>query len=106
MSIERIRMLEEFIRDDPSDSFSRYALALEYVSAKDLPKALLLLENLKADDPAYLPLYYQSGMLNLQLGRNEEAVKIFREGIKLANEQGNRHTLSELQMALDDLEYS
>jgi hypothetical protein len=51
-------------------------------------------------------LYYQLGIIKTRLGKIEEAKLVFTEGIRIAQEQGNKHTLSELKMALDDLEDS
>ena len=64
MNQERIQQLTEMLVDDPTDSFCRYALALEFASDPSSRKqAIEELELLKKNDPNYLALYYQLGLL-------------------------------------------
>ena len=104
MREKRIAHLREILSQDPNDSFSRYALALEFAGMGDPPKAVLLLEDLLSRDPSYLPTYQQLGALYAQAHRIEEAAAILNRGIELAQQQNDRHTQSEMQEALDDLE--
>lgn len=100
---DKIATLEQFLKEDPADTFSRYALALEYAKIEDVSKALHLLGQLKSIDPGYLALYYQMGKLQQSAGFNAEAAATYREGISLAKKQNNRHTQAELMFALEDL---
>jgi tetratricopeptide (TPR) repeat protein len=100
---DKIATLEQFLKEDPADTFSRYALALEYAKIEDVSKALFILGQLKTIDPDYLALYYQLGKLQQIAGLTNEAAETFREGILLAKKQNNRHTHAELKFALEDL---
>lgn len=97
---DRIKMLQEYIQDDSSDTFSRYALALEFAKEGELSKAIELLKQLRLIDEDYLALYYQLGKLLQQIGLLEEAVMVFKSGIVIAQKQQNHHTEKELKGAL------
>lgn len=104
MREERIGKLKALLEQDPGDSFSRYALALEYAGADDSSKAIALLEDLILRDQTYVPAYQQLGYLYEKLGRLQEAAAIFKRGMHLAAQQGDHHAQSEMQDALDSLE--
>lgn len=92
------------LRDDPEDTFLRYAVGLEYAGRREYDRALEYLEGLHRNDPDYLPTYYQLGRIYEELDRTEEARQIYRKGIEVGRRQNDLHTVSELQGALDDLE--
>lgn len=100
----RISQLLDFLKDDETDSFSRYALALELMKEGNLQEATHHLERLLATDPEYLAAYYQYGKLLEQQGKTSEALSVFEAGIIFARKQKNSHTQSELQSAIDNLE--
>jgi len=102
--MNRIEQLLIFIKEDPQDYFSRYALALEYISIDKVADARLILEQLVTDHADYLPVYYQLGKLYESEKLNEKAIDLYRKGIDLALIQKNQHTLSELRSTLEDLE--
>ena len=87
-------------RSDPSDTFSRYALALEHAKIGETSKAIEYLKQLRIIDSEYLALYYQLGKLLQQIGFLDEAIEVFKSGILVAQKQQNRHTESELKGAL------
>ncbi len=104
MQNQRIQMLETFLGEDPGDSFSKYALALEYVAEGNIQKGIDLLIELRNSDPEYLALYYQLGKLFEQQNNISEAVICFKKGIEIASHQNNHHAKAELNMALNELE--
>jgi Tfp pilus assembly protein PilF len=95
--------LKGFLDSDPNDSFSRYALALEYVKANQPDDAVREFETVKAKDADYVATYYQLGKLYQQLGKLHEAEKTFRTGITVAAKLNDEHTRSELEAALEDV---
>jgi Tfp pilus assembly protein PilF len=94
-------MLKEFLRENANDSFSRYALALEYLKLNQVDDARREFETVRDNDPDYLATYYQLGQLYSRLGLRHEAEKTFRTGITVAAKQGDAHTQSELESALE-----
>jgi len=103
MKSERIKILEQFIADDPKDPFNHYALALELVKV-DKEQARKIFQQLIADHPAYVPSYYQSALLLLEVSQNEEATRIIEKGIEEAKKQNNLKAASELRSLLDETE--
>lgn len=94
----------EYIKEDPQDAFSRYALALEYMKENNDQEAALLMDHLYKTNPEYLPNYYHYGKLHERLGQPELSREIYNKGIILARSQGDQHTMSELRSALDLLD--
>ena len=101
--MNRVEILKGFLDDNPNDSFSRYALALEYVKLGQHDDAVREFETVKKKDPDYLATYFQLGQLYLKIGQTHEAEKTFRTGITVASKAGDDHTRSELEGALDGL---
>ena len=99
----RIDLLKGFLEQSPDDSFSRYALALEYVKLGQHEDARRELETVRSKDPDYLATYYQLGQLYIAIGLNDEAEKAFRTGIGVAMKHRDDHTRSELEAALESL---
>jgi tetratricopeptide (TPR) repeat protein len=104
MSTDRIQQLQRFLDEDPTDSFTRYALGLEYASRGDFAHAAAIFEQLTKDDPAYIPSYQQLGYLYQNMKRWEAAREIFRRGITAARAHNDLHAMSEMQQALDEME--
>jgi Tfp pilus assembly protein PilF len=101
--MSRIDTLKDFLKQNAADSFSRYALALEYVKLGQNDEALREFETVQKNDPGYVATYYQLGQLYQKLGKRHEAEKTFRTGIMAAGKAGDEHTRSELEAALDAL---
>src|SRR5215471_7308079 len=99
--MNRIEILKGFLNENPNDSFSRYALALEYVKLGQNDDALREFETVQTNDPQYVATYYQLGQLYQKLGQKHEAEKTFRTGITVAAKAGDEHTRSELEAALE-----
>src|ERR1041385_5972742 len=96
MNSVRIKMLEQFIADDPNDPFNYYALALELMKS-DKPEAKKIFDQLINSYPEYVPSYYQAALLYLELSLNEEVIKIIESGIAEAKKQNNVKAASELR---------
>lgn len=98
----RLQSLLEFYKEDPSDAFTLYALALEYAKF-DSDTALEFFSMLLNTHPDYMGTYYQMGMLLKKMQREEEAERIFREGIEKAIFKGDTHAKAELGNALNNM---
>ena len=96
----RIEALQQLLAQDPSNTLARYGLAMEYVRAGELARALPEFEALLASDPAYSAAYFHGGQTLEKLGRLEEARDTFRRGVAVTKDP---HARSELQAALDVL---
>jgi Tfp pilus assembly protein PilF len=100
----RLEKLQEFLKADPNDSFTRYAIGLEYRSMNDIPKAIESLEEVVASDPEYVATYYQLAECYRRIEDKEKAKLTYKNGIKQARAANDLHAASELQMAMDELE--
>ena len=101
MNSERIKMLKQFIADDPSDPFNHYALALELMKS-DKEQAMKIFDQLISSHPDYVPSYYQAALLHIELSLNDEATKIIEQGMDEAKKQNNLKTMNELRSLLDE----
>lgn len=96
----RIKILQEYLIEDPLDRFSKYALSLEYMQSDETDDAILLLKELVEIFPDFLASYYQLGKAFEKKMLVNEAIVIYKEGIALAKKQMNQHTENELKAAL------
>lgn len=101
--MSRIKQLEEFLKNEPNDSFLNYALAIEYVGLKDYARAKEILTRLLERDPDYTATYYHLGKLYQQEKNNDKAEEIYEEGIRLTRMKREQHKLAELQTALNNM---
>jgi len=94
----RIEALQQLLAQHPSNTLARYGLAMAYVGAGELARALPEFEALMAADPAYSAAYFHGGQTLEKLGRLEEARDTFRRGVAVTKDP---HARGELQAALD-----
>ncbi len=106
MSSDRIKQLKAFVEMDPSDSFSKFALALEYLKTSQTIEAHKLFVDIVENDPNYVGVYYHLGRLYEVLDQPTKAMDIYKKGIDIAVTTNDHHAASELRQVLDDLEYS
>lgn len=97
-------MLEEFVAQDPDESFSRYALALELEKEGIDQEAVPQLQEVIARDPGYVAAYYQLGRLLVKTGLLDEARDVYERGLVEATAANDPRARSELQEALEMLE--
>ncbi|MGF1671506.1 MAG: tetratricopeptide repeat protein [Balneolaceae bacterium] len=105
-SLSRIKKLAAFLKKNPNDSFSKFALALELLKRDEVEKALMFFESVYNQNPEYLGVYYHLGKLYERFGRFTDAEKMYIEGIHLSEQKGDHHNKSELQEALINLNNS
>lgn len=100
---EKIKRLASNVREDPDDSFSKFALALELLKNNQPGKALLLFESVYENDPEYLGIYYHLGKLYESLEKYKLAEHLYMQGVRVAEKQGADRTQKELSEALESL---
>ncbi|HEV8512274.1 MAG TPA: tetratricopeptide repeat protein [Cyclobacteriaceae bacterium] len=103
MKSDRIKMLEQFVAEDPTDPFNHYALALE-LTKSDKQKAKEIFDQLILSNPDYVPAYYQAALLYLELKLNKDATIIIETGIVQAKKQNNLKAANELRALLDEID--
>jgi len=100
----KIKRLAQQIRKQPDDSFSKFALALEFRKQGELKKARILFEDILENDPEYVGIYYHLGKLYELLERPKDALKLYKTGISITEKQNESRTQSELKEAVAQLE--
>src|SRR5262245_22563970 len=103
MATNRLEILEAMVSQNPKDSFARYGLAMEYAKAGQLERAVSEYRSLLEHNENYAAGYFHGGQALEKLGRVEEARQMYQKGIEVTRRNGDAHTLSELQAALDML---
>ncbi len=104
MNRDRIKNLEEWIKEDPNEPFNKYGLAIELAHWQPKKAATLFIE-LLTSHPDYLPTYYIASHFYADQGDQSLAIKILEDGIELARKQNNEKTLRELRSALEELRF-
>jgi Tfp pilus assembly protein PilF len=99
----RKQQIEEMLAEDPNDSFLRYGLAMEHVSAGQDEEAARCFDELLRVAPDYVPGYMQAGRTLERLHREEEARAQYQAGIDVARRKGDLHAAEEMQGFLDNL---
>jgi tetratricopeptide (TPR) repeat protein len=103
MTMTRLEALQKFLEKEPNDSFTRYAIALEYASLNDPHKAVSSLEELIKSDRDYVPAYQQLGSILAGLDRKKEALKILEQGVQIATTNGDLHAAQEMKDAVEEI---
>lgn len=98
--MSKIEQLHEFLKENPDDSFLRFALALEFIKAVNYDEALKLFKLLVEQDPDYLATYLHYGNLLGATGNTSMAEKIYAQGIAVAKAQSKIKARQELEQAL------
>ena len=102
MNSSRLEVLLKFLEEDPEDTFTIYALALEYANT-DENKALEYYNLLLTDHESYIPTYYHAGKLYQKMGKLSEAESIYKKGMELSQKAHNFHAYDELHGAYNQL---
>lgn len=101
---EKLKTLAKNIQKNPDDSFSKFALALEFNKMDRYEKAKVLFESIRNNDPGYVGVYYHLGKTYELLGMEQQALLTYKEGIEVASaNKGEERTVSELKEALAEL---
>ncbi|MEO5911685.1 MAG: tetratricopeptide repeat protein [Pelobium sp.] len=104
MSINRLERLLEFYEQEPNDPFLKYALATEYLRLNNHEKALWFYLDLVEKHTDYIGTYYHLGKLYELMQKQEEALKIYEQGIAVAKKIKDQHALNELMGVYNSLQ--
>jgi len=103
MATNRLAALETLVDQDPGNTFTRYALAMEYSRLGEFAQAVEHYQKVIETNPGYLAAYFHQGQALEKAGRIEEARGAYRLGIDAATRAGDFKTLSEIEGALEAL---
>lgn len=97
----RIKQLLSFLKEDPNDPFTIYALATEYQNI-DMHQAMVYFEELLEKHPDYTATYYHAALLYAELEEIEKAKSTFEEGIRRCQAANEAKALQEIKNAYDN----
>ncbi len=100
----RLEILLTLLKKEPEDSFLLYGIALEYMSANNFEEAEKYFKSLLANNPKYVPAYMQYAQLKEKQNEIETAKSLYKKGIDIAKESGEKHAAKEMEEFLDELE--
>lgn len=102
----RLDQLLKLHAADPNDPFCTYGIALEHAKAESFEQALAWLDKTLKLDPHYCYAYYQKGKINSDMGNDEQARVVLREGISVASKLSHpdaQHAVTEMTTLLESL---
>lgn len=100
----RLESLLKLLEKEPEDSFLFYGVALEYMSANNFEEAEKYFKSLLTKDSKYVPAYMQYAQLKEKQNEIESAKELYKQGIQVAKENGDKHAAKEMEDFLDELE--
>jgi Tfp pilus assembly protein PilF len=101
ISMNRLDTLKSILAQNPSDTFARYGLAMEYVKGGELTAAVDEFRAVIGANPGYTYAYFHCGQTLEKLGRTDDAREAYEQGIDAARYVNDQKALNELQGALD-----
>ena len=101
--MDKIAMLTEILKQNPTDAFARYALAMAYAAEGRSDDALREFGETLERNPDYVPAYQMSAQELLKAGRSAEAKAQLQSGLAACERTANAHAASEMQAMLDEL---
>lgn len=81
--MNRKESIIEMLKENESDYFLHYALAIEYLSENNWILAKQSLEKSIQINNQYTPAYYQLGMLLYQMNQKDKAIHILKKGLEI-----------------------
>lgn len=97
----RLEQFKEFVEMDPTDTFSRYALAMEYAGEGKYEDAVSHFREVIRLDPGYSAAYFQAGLACQKAGKIDDAKHMLESGIAAAEKKGDWHARDEMKATLE-----
>jgi len=101
--MDRIAALNDILTQNPSDTFARYGLAMEYSNQGDLERSLAEFSTLIKTNPDYTPAYFMAAQTLAKADRIAEAKNMLADGIASARRTGNLHAQGEMEAMFAEL---
>lgn len=100
---DRTKTLLGFLDVDPDDTFSRFALAMEYRKLGDSVSCIRELEEVLQRDADYVGAYYHIGRQYMEQDAFEKALDFFQTGLEAAQRVGDSNAARELREAVAEV---
>ena len=103
MTSTRLAQLLSMLETEPTDSFLRYGVAMEYARIGRHAEAIHEFGTLLLHDPGYVAAFFMCGRSYESLGEISQARAQYEQGIAMAKKIGDQHAASEMAEALAGL---
>jgi len=96
MTAPAIARLEKLLGTPRDGALLRFSLGLEYVKAGDAEKAVSFFRDAVAKDPGYSAAWRALGKALESVGRSDEALAAYRDGVAAAQKKGDKQAEKEM----------
>ncbi|WP_372523732.1 tetratricopeptide repeat protein [Sulfuricaulis sp.] len=96
--------LESMLARGQDNALVRYGIGAEYLKLNQFDKAAEHLRKAVEKDPKYSAAWKLLGNALADAGRNDEAIKAYKDGIKVAEEKGDKQAAKEMAVFLKRLQ--
>ncbi|HEV2041084.1 MAG TPA: bacterial transcriptional activator domain-containing protein [Casimicrobiaceae bacterium] len=90
--------LQKLLDGGKDNALLRFGLGFEYLRAGDAGAAIAHLRQAVAFDPTYSAAWKMLGKALAETGRDQEALKAYRDGIAAAEKKGDKQAMKEMQV--------
>ena len=104
MKQQRIKQLEKYLKNNPQDTFSKYALAME-LREIDPKRTWFLYEDLLTNHPYYIGTYYHAASFFSEMDERDKAEAIYLKGIEIISKTDEANALRELKNAYQNFQF-
>jgi hypothetical protein len=101
---DRLSAAREYVAKKPTDRFGLYALAMELRKARIWPDCFAAFDVLNQHHPDYGAGYYHYGIARRKGDDFDGAKAVLRRGLEACDRSGDKHTRSEIQGVLEEME--
>ena len=91
-----LNKLEAMLAGGQDNALLRFSLGNEYLRAQQLAQAVEHFRKCLQHDPKYSAAWKLLGQALTDAGQREEAVKVYEQGIKAAEEKGDKQAAKEM----------
>jgi Tfp pilus assembly protein PilF len=96
--------LEAMLTRGQDNALVRYGIGAEYLKLNQFDKAAEHLRKAVEKDPKYSAAWKLLGKALADAGRHDEAIKAYEDGIKVAEEKGDKQAAKEMAVFLKRLQ--
>ena len=96
--------LEAMLARGQDNALVRYGIGAEHLKLNQFDKAAEHLREAVEKDPKYSAAWKLLGKALADAGRNDEAIKVYEDGIKVAEEKGDKQAAKEMMVFLKRLQ--
>ncbi len=98
-----ISVFENMLASGQDSALLRYSLGQAYIKEGDKNRAAEHFRHAVEQDPGYSAAWKLYGKVLVELGRKQDAVSVYEQGIKVAEQKGDKQAAKEMTVFLKRL---